>query len=224
MLYFTCIRNQKSNFRISRKNRLKDVILLYIIPPFEWPRRKRLPAFTCQGYLLYNLNHPTISELVATPTTTLACHIGRRFSSRTLSNWHSLKPKHSFVVGVTSQDTVVGGVAYVYHLCPKLHRHMHDEWFSHGVPFGTARQLTRIIRQTFTAYVFTAYPIDGKPAISSFKELSLFRGLPNQSLTFEHYKYTKTFLIFQIFVYDMIKNFHLSLSYVQTLNHSRTRT
>jgi len=44
---------------------------------------------------------------------------------------------------------------------------------SRGVDFSTANRFTYILL-TFLAYVFTSYPIDGKPAISSVKELFLF--------------------------------------------------
>ena len=52
---------------------MKDVVALNTIPPFEWSRYIRLPAFACQGYLLYRAENPKISFPIFAKMVTLPC-------------------------------------------------------------------------------------------------------------------------------------------------------
>lgn len=80
------------------------------------------------------------------------------------------------------------------------------KWFSYEVLFEKA-PLEHVDKHvlTFTAYVFTVYSIDEKPAISSFKELSCLN-----VLFFQHYKDTKINFIFKINQCTLLKNKDLS--------------
>jgi len=75
---------QDKNLNYTRLTVEKTWLCSDTIPPFEWTRYVRLLAFSCQGYSLYYLLYPTISNTAATQHPTLACRIGLKNSSHTL--------------------------------------------------------------------------------------------------------------------------------------------
>jgi len=92
------------------------------------------------------------------------------FRQRLYKIGNLLESEQGFVVRVAPQGSVVNAPAPNFHFCPKLLHQELDPWFSRGVPFSTASGFL-VTPLTFPTYVFIGYPIDGKPAISSFKEL-----------------------------------------------------
>lgn len=80
-----------------------------------------------------------------------------------------LEYEHTFVVGVTAQGELVRPSALPIapargYTIQGLTYGFRTEWVTHRISLLYKKS------DTFTPYVFSAYPIDGKPAFSSFKE------------------------------------------------------